>query len=173
MPAQLGETVRFVFEFSVAGVPTSGLVPAPLVTIYSPAGVALVSGAALTEQVAAAVYIYDYVLPGVAGWYIARATSSQANLDATYVETGVEVGQAWIEDIDAPVSGAAAGVWNVVLEGGQTAAWFMRILMAAMAGRLNGVLSNTPKFRDMANTKDRISATTTNDGRTGVTLDGS
>lgn len=104
MPAQTLESVRFIFSFSVAGVPTSGLSPAPTVTIYSPAGVALVTGAALTEQATPARYIYDYTLPGVAGLYTARAFSSQANLDAQYVECALEVGQAWIQDLDAAIS---------------------------------------------------------------------
>lgn len=104
MPAQLGEIVTFVFDFTVAGVPTSGLSPAPVITIYSPAGVALVSAAAMTEQVTPARYIYTYTLPNVAGLYEARAFSSQANLDSQYMSCGLEVGQAWIQDLDAAIS---------------------------------------------------------------------
>ena len=104
MPAQLGESVTLVFDFTVAGVPTSGLSPAPVITIYSPAGVALVSAASMTEQVTPARYIYTYTLPNVAGLYEARAFSSQANLDSQYMSCGLEVGQAWIQDLDATIS---------------------------------------------------------------------
>lgn len=113
MPAQLGESVTFVFDFTVAGVPTSGLSPAPVITIYSPAGVALVSAAAMTEQVTPARYVYAYTLPNVAGLYEARAFSSQANLDSQYMSCGLEVGQAWIQFIDSAISGVASGVWSV------------------------------------------------------------
>lgn len=111
MPAQLGEIVRLVFEFTVDGVPTSGLSPAPTVTIYSPAGVALVTDAALTEQAAAARYVYDYTLPATAGLYEARAYSSQANLDSQYMVCAVEAGQAWIEYLDADISTIPTAVW--------------------------------------------------------------
>jgi hypothetical protein len=221
MPAQTGETVRFAFEFTVAGVPTSGLSPAPLITIFSPAGVALVTAAAMTEQAVAARYIYDYTLPGVAGLYLARAFSSQANLDSQYMECAVQVGQAWIQDLDAAISTrfatgsytapdnttitainakttnlpaapasegnvtavgnlvtglnnlSAAQVWAYVLEGGKTAAWFMRIFMAALAGLVSGAGSTTIHFRNMADDADRITATVDGAGdRTGITLDG-
>jgi hypothetical protein len=50
----------------------------------------------------------------------------------------------------------------------------MRIMFAVLAGKSSGGASNTIKFRDSADTKNRVSAITTNDGnRTTVTLDGS
>jgi len=59
------------------------------------------------------------------------------------------------------------------IEGGNDHSWFMRIFLAALAGLSSGHDADTPKYRDLANTKDRIDATTTSDGRTGRTLDGS
>lgn len=146
MPAQTGENVRFVFEWSVSGVPTSGLIPAPLITIFSPAGVALVTAAAMTEQAAAARYIYDYVLPGTVGLYVARAFSSQANLDAQYMECAVQVGQAWIQN--------------------------QKLVEAALAGKLSGATTTTVRIRDLADTKDAIVATVDADGnRSAVVTD--
>lgn len=107
MPAQKGEQVVFTFEFSVLGVPTSGLSPAPLITIFSPAGAVLVNAAAMTEQVSAQQYTYSYTLPSVSGFYKARTYSSQANLDLQYLTTGVQVGQVWIENLDEAISTTA------------------------------------------------------------------
>lgn len=48
----------------------------------------------------------------------------------------------------------------------------MRIMLAAMAGKVSGADTNTISFRDNADTKDRIVATTDGNGnRTAVTLD--
>lgn len=50
---------------------------------------------------------------------------------------------------------------------------WMRIWNSAMAGLASGLNSNAPKYRDLNNTKNRISATTDSSGdRTVVTLDG-
>lgn len=50
----------------------------------------------------------------------------------------------------------------------------MRIVLAALAGKVSGADTNTPVFRDIADTKDRISAATTAAGnRTAITLDAS
>ena len=48
----------------------------------------------------------------------------------------------------------------------------MRILLAAMAGKLSGAEGTNVKIRDQADTKDRIDATVDEFGnRTSVTLD--
>jgi len=50
----------------------------------------------------------------------------------------------------------------------------MRIVLAALAGKVSGAESNEPVFRSADDAKDRITATTTAAGnRTAVTLDGS
>jgi len=58
------------------------------------------------------------------------------------------------------------------IEGGKDHSWFMRIFLSALAGLSSGHDADTPKYRDQANSKDRIDASTTSDGRTSVTLDG-
>lgn len=48
----------------------------------------------------------------------------------------------------------------------------MRVILAAIAGKVSGMDTNSPAFRDYADTKNRISATTDADGnRSAVTLD--
>jgi hypothetical protein len=75
-------------------------------------------------------------------------------------------------NLDAKVSEVPSGVWSHVLEGTKTAAWFMRVMLSALAGKLSGADTDHIKSRDLLDTKDRIDATTTSDGRTSVTLDG-
>lgn len=93
------------------------------------------------------------------------------------IRTEMDNNSTKLANLDATVSSrstlTAIQVWQYVLEGALTAERVVRIMFAAMAGKLSGVSTNAPKFRDLADTKNRISATTTADGRTSVTLDGS
>ena len=47
----------------------------------------------------------------------------------------------------------------------------MRIMLSTLAGKISGADTDSPVFRDVADTKNRVSATTTSDGRTSVTID--
>lgn len=73
------------------------------------------------------------------------------------------------------VKGAAAKeMWERAIEGAFTAEEMLRIAVAALAGKLSGADTGNIAIRDIADTKDRITATTTVEGnRTSVTLDGS
>jgi len=65
-------------------------------------------------------------------------------------------------------------VWEYALEGTFTAEEVMRIMSAALAGKASGLDAAAPVFRDINDTKDRITATTdANGNRTAVTLVGS
>jgi hypothetical protein len=65
-------------------------------------------------------------------------------------------------------------VWDEPMEGAVTAREQMNINTAALAGKSSGGGTATVKFRDQADTKDRITATVTAEGdRTAVTADGS
>jgi hypothetical protein len=69
---------------------------------------------------------------------------------------------------------AAAGeqMWQQPLEGTYTAEQMMRLMVAALAGKLTGADTGNIAIRDIADTKDRITATTTVEGnRLTVTLD--
>lgn len=62
-------------------------------------------------------------------------------------------------------------VWENPVEGTYTAEEVMRIMSAALAGKATGLDTNAPVFRDINDTKDRITATTdANGNRSVVTL---
>jgi hypothetical protein len=74
-------------------------------------------------------------------------------------------------NLDSQVSTVPAGVWATTITGTTTAIQAMRGYIAAMLGKVSG-LPTAPKYRDIADTKNVIDATTTTDGnRTSVTLD--
>jgi hypothetical protein len=80
-----------------------------------------------------------------------------------------------ISNNSAGLATAAAGaeMWAQQLEGTYTAEQMMRLMVAALAGKLSGADTGNIAIRDIADTKDRIQATTTVEGnRTSVTLDG-
>jgi hypothetical protein len=63
-------------------------------------------------------------------------------------------------------------VWQTVIENTYTAAQLMRGFTAALFGRTTNANTSTPKFRDLANTRNTIDATMDGNGnRTNVTLD--
>jgi hypothetical protein len=69
-------------------------------------------------------------------------------------------------------AGLAAAVWAAAVDGSTTAQESMRLQNAALAGKASGLGTTTAVFRDLADTKDRISATVDADGnRTAVTRD--
>jgi hypothetical protein len=62
-------------------------------------------------------------------------------------------------------------IWSHAIESGFTAEEILRILAAASAGKTSGQPTN-PVFRDIGDTKDRITGTVDSNGnRTSVTLD--
>lgn len=63
-------------------------------------------------------------------------------------------------------------VWSKIVESGFTAEEIMRLLAAAMAGKVSGASGTTITFRDLGDTKDRIVATVDASGnRSAVTRD--
>ena len=74
-------------------------------------------------------------------------------------------------DVGAP---AVADILAGVVEGSLTLTQVMRLMLAALAEKSSGGGTTTVKFRDHADSKDRITATVDSSGnRTAVTLDGS
>lgn len=68
-------------------------------------------------------------------------------------------------------AGSAANPWTEVIESGYTAAEILRILAAAAAGKTSGQPS-APIFRDLGDTKNRITGVVDSNGnRTSITLD--
>jgi len=71
------------------------------------------------------------------------------------------------------VSDVAAAVWSYVIEGGQSALAWLRLVGAALFGKLTRS-GNSYAFRDWNDTKNRIAGSVDNDGnRTITTRDGS
>lgn len=75
--------------------------------------------------------------------------------------------------IEATSNLTAAQVWENVLEGSMTAEQMMRIFLSALGNKASGLDTLTPEFRDLADSKPRITAVTdANGNRSSVTLDG-
>lgn len=69
-------------------------------------------------------------------------------------------------------AGSASNPWTEVIESGYTATEVMKILLAVAAGKSSGGGTTNIKFRDVADTLDRIDATVDSSGnRTAITLD--
>jgi hypothetical protein len=70
------------------------------------------------------------------------------------------------------VAEIADGVHDEAVEGAETLRQAVRLVRAALVGRLSGAATTTVTIRDAANSKNRITATVTADGdRTDVTTD--
>lgn len=69
-------------------------------------------------------------------------------------------------------AGSAGNPWATVIEGTYTAEELLRLMAAAMAGKVSGAGTVTVTIRDVSDTKDRIVATVDADGnRSAITLD--
>lgn len=67
-------------------------------------------------------------------------------------------------------SAGITAIWDEVLEGARSARKFMRLMLSVLVGKVSG-LPGAPAFRDPADTKDRVVATTdANGNRSAVTL---
>jgi len=69
-------------------------------------------------------------------------------------------------------AGAIDAIWDELVEAGFSGRELMRLFASALLGKVSGMAANAPAFRDLADAKDRIAATTDADGnRLAVTLD--
>jgi predicted fused transcriptional regulator/phosphomethylpyrimidine kinase len=69
------------------------------------------------------------------------------------------------------ITAIAAGVLAAAVEGTITVQGALRLIMSSAVFKVSGFLANVLNYRDAADTKNRIIATTTTDGRTTVTVD--
>lgn len=105
------------------------------------------------------------------------ATASALATAAGYIDTEVAAIKAKTDNL--PASPAATGdipsvdaIWDEAVDGTVTARQSMRLHNSALAGKASGLETTSVAFRDLADTKDRITATVTADGnRTAVTTD--
>lgn len=89
--------------------------------------------------------------------------------------TGAVTAKGWLvtdtsPSVDLSPATLAAAVWAEVLESGLDAADVMRLLLAVAAGKTD-IVGTTVTFRDVDDTKDRVTATMTGSERTTIVLD--
>lgn len=105
----------------------------------------------------------------------AALVSGRMSSDAVAISgstTAADNVEANIGHLDADVSGVAAAVWAVVVDGTRTAIQLMRGFTAALLGKSSGLNVGTPTYRNIADSKDVITASSDADGnRSSVTLD--
>lgn len=127
-----------------------------------PADESLLEAAIATRLAAAA-----YTAPDNAGIADAKAAAEAVNarLPADPSEAG---------DAMALTASAVDSILDEVVEGAMTMRQVLRILMAGIAGKASGAPLGPINYRDLADSKNRISGTIDADGnRTTVTLDAS
>jgi hypothetical protein len=75
-------------------------------------------------------------------------------------------------DADALAADAVDEIWDEVMEGTTTARHSLKLANSALGGKASGLATTTAVYRDIGDTKDRITATVDADGnRTVVTTD--
>lgn len=75
-------------------------------------------------------------------------------------------------DAMALTAAAVDAVWDEVVELTYTARQLVRLIAAVNLGKSSGMSTTAPKFRDLADSKDRVAGTADSNGnRTAVTLD--
>ena len=108
--------------------------------------------------------------------YTTRALTDKSDFNLAADQSGVTIGTVNNVGDKTGYELSASGIDAIlddVLEGTLTVRQAIRIILAAAAGKSTGGGTSTIRFRDLADSKDRIVATVDSDGnRTDVTLDG-
>ena len=127
--------------------------------------------AAVSTRLAAAGYTAPLDAAGTRG----ALGMASANLDTQLAAIVTAIAtRAAPGDQMALTAAAIDAILDDPVEGATTLRQLQRLFAAALLGKVSGMGGNVPKFRDLADTKDRISATTdANGNRTMVTLDAS
>lgn len=160
-----------------------GVAGAGLTALASAANLATVSGYLDTEiaSIKSVTDKLDTMLENTSdGWIWTIAALQQApaggsGLDAAGVRAAIGLSSANLDaQLDALPTAAenAAAVMGSTIEGTFDLTESARLWNAALAGKASGLATTTATFRDLADTKDRITATVDADGnRTAVTRD--
>lgn len=102
-----------------------------------------------------------------------RTLTSAASVAAEVADAVWSASTRTLTSFGTLVGDVAQAVWGVALEGTWTALKLMRLFAAALLGKVSGAQNNTPVFRSVTDTKNRITMQVDSDGnRTSVTLDG-
>lgn len=106
---------------------------------------------------------------------LSASVAALNDLSAAEVRAALGLAEANLDTQLAALPTATANadaVGALVVEGAISLLQAHRAYLAALVGRVTGADTNAPRFRDQANTKDRIAATTDASGnRSAVTLD--
>ena len=106
----------------------------------------------------------------VGSWGGAEALSPAGLAAAVWGSTSASNNTAGTMGALLNASGAAGDPWSVTLEGTYTAADLVRLMSAALAGKISGAGTPTVTIRDVSDTENRIVATVDSSGnRTAVT----
>lgn len=125
---------------------------------------ALAADAASEIQSGLATAIALTTLTGYVDTEVAAIKAKTDNLPASPAATG---------DIPS-ASSIASAVLSAIMEGSTTVVQGLRIMLSVLAGKSTGGGTTGVAFRDLADSKNRVSATVDADGnRTATTLDGS
>lgn len=106
---------------------------------------------------------------------VLSSPSNKLATDATgRVTVGVNADKSGYSLTSSERSSIASAVWNFVSEGAYTMLHIIHLISSALFGKVSGANTNTPVFRDILDTKDRISMQVDDYGnRSNITLDGS
>jgi hypothetical protein len=113
----------------------------------------------------------NYPVTGTAGNTLALAGSGGVDYTALANAVWTRAERTLSADGNADVAGAVAAY---AIESGWTTETLLRVFAAVLAGKVSGAGTGTEVFRDINDTKDRVTATVDSNGnRTAITLDGS
>jgi hypothetical protein len=94
-------------------------------------------------------------------------------VNVTIVSTSDAVVTGDLQDALTAISAVPAAVAAVAVDGATTLAESLAIQNSILAGKVSGAGTGTEVFRDLANTKNRVTVTTDQDGnRSAVVRDG-
>lgn len=168
------QTVRFPlarFRIGIGG----AVLDTTIATLASQTSFTLAAGPAEDDALNGCVaYLHD-VASAVQGGF-AQITDYVGSTRTVTLAAGTTFTAAATDNISimppAPVTAIADGVWSRVMEGSVTAIQMMRGFAAVLMGRASGLATATAVYRDIGDTKDRITATVDADGnRSAVTRD--
>lgn len=147
--------------------------------LYYDPNVVAVNGILYSDDFATAYYNYDGlpVFPATVsalGIQASAASDGAAIADQVWQNAGVVTAEDVATEVSAPSAETiAAQVWSQAIESGLSAEEVTRIMFSVLTGKVSGAGTGTERFRDVADTKDRLVVTVDDDGnRSAVVRDG-
>lgn len=149
--------------------------------ITAAAGITLADGAITAAKIATDAITADKIAADAIGASelaadaVTEIQSGLSTLTAAGVRTAVGLASANLDTQLDALPTAAENLAALLVGGNFDGLNFqqaLKVILAALGGKVSGAAANAPVFRDIADTKNRITATTDADGnRTAVTID--